>query len=401
MINSRILLDNRLDIKKIIPFYAGLTAFFLPISTSLKGIFSSLLIISVLLVKDYRTQIVAVLQTPWCRALLLFVGFVCIANMWGEASFTLRKIITFKSLNLLYMPFLYVAFTDKRARDYAIHAFLLAMVVTVVVSFLKEYNFIDFHQETVGEIFHNHIITGFYISFAALISISYFLRFANKYRYLYLVAFLLFSYQNWFLNVGRTGYVVYLVLAALFLIQHFSWQKVIVSAVLGVVAIVGIYATVPSFNTAINSAIADVENYSGKDKNTSVGWRLQFHDFAKELFLRSPVLGQGTGGFGHAFRQENPVPGWPNSLIEPHGQYWFVAAEFGLIGLFLFSFFFYNLIKAALSLTFMRRNLALSLITAFLVCCISDSFLFYSATNYLLIMFLAIFFGCKQPGPEA
>ncbi len=71
-----------------------------------------------------------------------------------------------------------------------------------------------------------------------------------------------------------------------------------------------------------------------------MGFRIQFHDYARSLFVKNPLLGVGTGGFKYNFIKDNPIPAWGPLLNEPHSQYWMTLSEQGLMGmLFLWAFY--------------------------------------------------------------
>ena len=161
----------------------------------------------------------------------------------------------------------------------------------------------------------------------------------------------------------------------------------------------------PVVHQGVNDMIRDARNYEQGNQNSSVGHRLQFHNYAQNLFLRSPVWGVGTAAFSYYFSVENPVPSWGtvengNKLLEPHGEYWLIAAEHGVVGLLVFFLFiialFYEIFQ-----TKEMRLISIGLLVTFLVGCFSDGFLLLAGPGYLLIMFAALGLGESLAGKQA
>jgi O-antigen ligase len=205
------------------------------------------------------------------------------------------------------------------------------------------------------------------------------------------VLFCIFSYYMLFVNTGRAGYVIYFALSILALIQYLE-AKQIVAGILCFCSVFAIFSyQSPVISQGISSVFTEVKQYQQGQKLTSVGFRFTFHEFAKSLFLSSPWIGQGTGGFSYAFQKENQIPQW-NNLLDPHSQYWLVASELGLLGLAALFAFFVSLWVTALRLHDMKPIL-LGTLVAHLLGNLSDSLLFYAAGGHLFVIMSALCLG--------
>ena len=80
------------------------------------------------------------------------------------------------------------------------------------------------------------------------------------------------------------------------------------------------------------------------------------------------------------------------TLLEPHSQYWLIAAEFGLLGIAALSYFFFSLLQASWRLHKMKF-MACAMLVPFAIGNLSDSLLFYSGSGYFFILFMAMFLG--------
>lgn len=383
------------DKKQLVPFLLIVTLFTFPLSVTLKSIFIPLTILAILFQSSARVDFLKTLREPWCIATLLLFGLMFIGCLFGEADWKSKFAIFNKYSKLLCLPILAMGFQDKRTRQLAIHAFLAAMLLTLILSLLKVAGIITFHSPHAhgpADIFNNHIVTGFFMAFAAYLSALYSKKSQGCWRLGYAVLALLFSIHTLFINTGRTGYVIYALLLAIFLFQCVPLRKIPLYLVL-MLPLAGLVISQNTMLTQrIKIALNDVKQYEAGEKNTSLGYRLQFHQYAKKLFLSSPIQGIGTGGFSYRFSQEQPIPAWGEKLLDPHHQYWLMAAENGVIGVSLLLYFFLTLLYVSRKLT-ETRSIMIALLSAFLVANFLDSFLLFSTTGYFLILFAALCLG--------
>lgn len=370
----------------------GITLFTLPLSSTAKSVSVVITLCAIVFSPEYRLTLLKMITKPWCQAAFALFFIVLLGSIWSPADSHEKLMAIEKYSKLLYLPILVAAFTDPRARDFGLHGFLLAMVVTCFVSILWFYGYLSLSEVEGGGVFRNRIMTGFMMAFAAYLSSFLFTQQIGKNKLIYAFLTLLFTYHVFFINEGRTGYVVYFILMVLLMLQTFSWRQAIVGIVLGCSLFGFIYYQSPVMQGAIHDAMDDCRRYSQNEKDTHIGFRLQFHDYAYTLFKRSPWFGNGTASFTHTFHLENPIPGRGDKLLEPHSQYWLIASEFGLLGCFAFLFFVGSLMVTSLRLKILKP-LAFGVLLPFIAGCWSDSLLFYSGTGYFFILFMALCLG--------
>lgn len=391
---STIYLTQRSSLQKIVPFFLGLTLLVLPLSSSAKSIFLTLTVISIVLLPTFRTDFAKIVKTPWCIAAFSLFLIAFLDCSFSPASFADKKFVLEKYSKLLYLPILTLGFQTAFSRKLAIHGFLFAISITCFLSIFKYYGFLGMFQFDPDHVFRNHIITGFMVAFGTYLAslLAYRSRGWNRIGYAFLS--FLFTYQVLFISGGRTGYVIYLIVMGILILQLCSWRQAMMgcSLVLGILLIS--YLTSPVMQSRVAATFQQLEDYKHNEKNTDLGYRFQFHDYAQNLFLRHPIIGNGTASFTHFYVVENPMPQRPWKLLEPHSQYWLIASEFGIIGLGLFSFFFFTLFRNSLQLDSMKP-VAIALLIPFLLGSLSDSLLFYSGPGYLFILFMALCLGEK------
>lgn len=369
-----------------------MTVFFIPISLSLKSIFVVISLIAILLTPNQKQDFYFVLSQTWCKTAIAFFFIVLIACSWSTADFhTCLKFID-KYSKLLFLPLFAIGFRNRNIRMMGIYAFLLAMLITCILSILKAiYDPGIYPLHDPGKVFHNHIITSYMMTFAAYLSGILAIREKGYNRILLSLLTVLFSYQVLFINTGRAGYILYLILMIMLLVQNLP-MKYILAAVLGFCALFALFSYQSSVvSEGFHEVVQDWHSYQTGKKETRVGYRLMFQQYAKELFLTTPWKGQGTAGFSQAVLRDKFLPE-RKDLVDPHNQYWLVAVEFGLLGLTALFWFFASLWMSAFKLGEMKPVM-LGLLVSFFIANLSDSLLLYSAVGYLFIVFSALCLG--------
>ncbi|RUR16872.1 O-antigen ligase family protein [Legionella sp. km535] len=364
--------------------------FFIPISPTFKSIFFACAVGAVLLTPQYSQYIPYAFNSLWGLSALALLLFSVIACLWSPAPFSMQLTVVGKYSKLIYLPVLAVAFINPKIRTMTLNSYLAAMLLTCIISILKAENILT--QGDPGEVFYNHIITGFMMGFAAYIAGLYAFRYTGWLRGIYSFLVGLMSYQVLFINTGRTGYVVYFILMAFLIIQKLSIKKALVGVVLFSSLVGLVYHESPIMYARVHDLISDIKALKQNNQNTSLGYRIQFHNYAQSLWDKHPIFGIGTGGFKYSFSQDNPVPSWGPELTDPHSQYWMTLSEQGLAGLVLLIIFLGSLLITSFQLT-ETKPILLGILISFCIGSFSDTILCYSTAGYLLVVMSALCFG--------
>lgn len=296
-----------------------------------------------------------------------------------------------KYCRLIYLPIFAIGFITPRVRNLSLNSFLVAICITCILSILKDADLIA-GVEDPGEVFYNHIITGFMVAVAAYISGLFAFQHKGRLRVIYLMMLVLTTYQVLFINTGRTGYVVYFLLIALLFLQKLSLKHAAIGVLMFSGAIVLAYTQSITMQIRVHALVQDVQFFKENNPNTSLGFRIQFHNYAKSLFIEHPITGIGTAGFKYSFAQSNAIPVWGKELTDPHSQYWMTLSEQGIIGLVLLLTFLGSLFITSFKLK-ETKPILLGILLAFCVGSFSDTILCYSTAGYLLIVLSALCFG--------
>lgn len=364
--------------------------FFIPLSSSLKSIMLVVSVILLLLQHGNRQSVQWIMRQSWVWWSLALVALVVLSCAWSPAPWNEQGFVVEKYTKLLWMPFLVLGFSDTKTRTIGLHVFLASMLVTVLCAFAIALGWMHSILPA-GSVFRNHIITGHMLAFACYLSGYYAIK-VPKWRWIYVALLLIMSYEILFISQGRTGYVVYGIDMLVLIIQFFKrWQLLLA---VGLLALLGLFAfhTSTIMQVRVAKVYEDVAGIKQGNASTSLGFRMQFQQFAYALFKQHPVVGNGSGAITYYFDTRNPIADWGKQLREPHNQYWLIAAEYGVVGLFIYIGWLLALLLNILRLQQMKFA-AIALLIPFVVGSFTDSLLFYSGCGYFFLVNMALCFG--------
>lgn len=367
-----------------------LTFFTLPISATAQAILINVSVVYILSLSRFWRNALFVFSRPWCIFAVAFFCVVLVSSLGSPASWGNKVLVLEKYSKMFYLPILAFGYSKPEMRQRALHAFLLAMFITCIISVMQSIGLFDyFKDDQHGFVFRNHIITSTMMAFAVYVSGYLGSQHSGRSRYVYFMLAVLFSYQLLFINTGRTGYVLFLVFMLLLIVQLFTWKRAMLFAALLSAVFLVSYQFSAVMQDRTKQAIHDWHSYNKSGKETPIGQRLLFRDYAQKLFLQNPWAGSGTASFSHYFKADYPVFSQHRKLFEPHGQYGFIAAEYGMIGLLVYLAFLSSIWIASLRLKEMK-SIGIAISCAIMLCSLSDSVLFYSASGYFFILFMAL-----------
>jgi O-antigen ligase len=262
-----------------------------------------------------------------------------------------------KYIDLLFVPIFVLLFRDAWARHAGIRAFEVAMLITLVASYLLAVGILPWAKPFTANAlsgataFKLQIAHGTFMAFAAYLFAGR-ARVApsSAARVLWGAACGLAIVNVLFMVSGRTGYLVLSALALLFWWQVYGTRGVALAAV-AVAAIVGMAMTGSNtFSERVRLAAHEAGNWKyGQGVGTSIGDRLNFYATSARIIRENPVFGVGLGGFPAAFREQ--ITGTEiTPTHNPHNQYLLFGAQLGLVGLAVFLWLLWMLWRAGLRL---------------------------------------------------
>jgi O-antigen ligase len=375
-----------------------LTAFALPLSTTVKSVVFPITIIFILLSCQSYQRWQHVLRHPVTWGAAGLFGLVIIGMLWSDAPWAMQGKIIFKYLKLLYIPLIFLLAPDTLWQRRVINAFLTAITVIVLLGYVISYTPItlDFVMRA-DSIAHSYIETGLMIAIAAYISALRAVT-ESRYRLVYWLLVLVLAYYQFFINTGLTGYVVFAFLAVFFLISQWRWW----GGVLAVLVVVGLlFAGYHGSSTVAHKlevSSQSITQFQQDDHQTSIGFRLKFYQLSYELWREKPWLGWGTGGFAGQYTQRGGIAGWEGILDQPHNEYMLWVVQYGLLGLLALLSFFATLLVVAWRSA--NRILLCGIVLACMLTGLFNTSLYVSASGYLFVLLVGVLFSQSANRPR-
>ena len=203
--------DNRSYIGLVAKVLAVCLAAVIPLSNSLTTIISLLVAVACILYID-RPRFIMIIKHPITIAILIFIALNLIDITFSIASTNEIQQALRKYTRLLYFPLLLPLFTIIQWRNAAILSFLCAVAISVLAA-------LSFGML----VFKDSIFTSFFVSFAIFTLLHYSVDY-KRYRIIAILAALFFTYYLFFINIGRAGQFIFVMLFLLFMWQRFKFN---------------------------------------------------------------------------------------------------------------------------------------------------------------------------------
>jgi len=356
---------------------------------------------------DYKAKYNQIISSNLMIASIAFYCLHVIGMLWTEdlqwGLHILHKMWYF----LLLLPVLY-NIVKKEYTKYYIYAFLIAIALTEILSYLIWFEIIESGEETFFHHARNYNPTPFmshvsynpFLAFAIYL-VTYEIFFNKKLSKLMLWLYSFFSIAmviNMFITGGRAGQVVFFVMIMILILQYFKRQRI--KALIAILILLpGIfltaYQTSPLFNQRIHLAINEIVNYDvesvavSQQLNSSIGGRILFTLNSWEIIKENALLGVGTGDFPIEYKKitVQQSPGGPY-VTNPHNMYVLILVQLGIVGLLsMLSIMYYQIKLSFKGSNRFFRDVGFALPLLFLVIMWSDSYLLGHFTGFLFVFF--------------
>ena len=258
--------------------------------------------------------------------------------------------------------------------------------------------------------FMNHLDYSTFLTFTSLLLFNRFFNTHNvKIRIFYFVYFL-FVTSNLFLNGGRTGQLAFAV--ALFVVGFTNIKNKFLAFFFMLFLLITIFYTAyqvsPNFKERSNEAKAELINIKSNDDGQyrgSFGQRLGAWIVGVEIIKDNPIIGVGVSTEMVALQQYiKEDPQLKNKDLETvyyifhyHNEYMQTTVQLGLIGLFLYFFIWYALLKLSIADKNIN-NLRIIFIVVFLTASNVETIFHNQFPMSLFALFVGIFIHYSKEG---
>ena len=288
------------------------------------------------------------LKASWCRPVWALIILPWIGLLYSVDTTGLGLDYAGKTHYWIYA--LAIAAVAGRANsERFIQAFLAGLAVNALVGLMQ---LIGLYPPTNGwycGFGRGYSTLSAYLVLGMLISSFYFRTLTDR-RFKWLALFLSgFYFFHLVILEGRTGYVTLVILLPLVIrniLARFNPVKIALVCIL----MVGLMFLSPIVRERADLSVAQLKYHLHADPEKAWGReytpqqdRFYMWYGAVKIFLAHPIAGVGTGGF-QAARQAIGKPDDP-LIVHPHNDFLYMAANYGLIGIAVFIWFFWTLLQ--------------------------------------------------------
>jgi O-antigen ligase len=388
------------NLEKIYQYLLISLGFLMPITIFGANMIIAVIVFLWIVSGDYRSKINTILDSKLMILSVIFFFIHLIGLLWTEDLIWGLEITRKMWYFLLLFPILFTI-VNKSYTKYYVYAFLIAIALTEILSYLVWYEVIgEFKNASVrnptpfmSHISYNPIITLaiYIVSHEVLFNKS--LGKLTKYFFIFFVIAMIF---NMFITGGRAGQVMFFAMIGILIFQFYRGQKlkaILIISVLIPGIFLAAYNSSTIFNKRVNEGFNEIVSYNKSEISavnvSSIGERVLFALNCWEIIKKNPILGVGTGDLPNEYKKVNQknTPSAPN-VTNPHNMYTLILVQLGFLGLAsMLSVIFYQIRLSFLEKNQFYRNMGITLPLLFLLIMFSDSYLLGHYTTLLYIYF--------------
>ncbi len=378
--------------------------FSVPISVALDNVLMLAVLLLWLASGQFRERFAAIGSSKVSLAALALIGFLAIGMFYGKASFHEAMDAFGKYIDLLFIPIFITIFEDKKARRLALNAFVAAMTLTLLLSYLLKFGML--HQNSIlrgGQdnpyVFKLYLTQNFFMAYCALILATWSFFESDQKKRLFFALLAMLALFNVLLMVqGRIGYIVLALLLPYLFIRKFGTKGLAIGMLAVTLLGASAYFGSNEFRQRIDIAASEFSHWHrghATRTDNSIGQRLEYDVNALAVIRQHPFFGVGTGGFEEAYASSVAGTGMV-APRHPHNEYLLIASQLGLPGLMLLLSLFVIQWREASLLPVREQYLAHGLVLAMASGCLFNSFLLDHAEGLFFSFMTGVIFSARR-----
>lgn len=393
-----------------------LFGFALPIALAPQNIGFGLAVMAAFISGEWWRQRKILLTNKMLWLLLFLIALFAVGVFYGDSTFAWKLKMFKKEVGILTIIFLLpIVVPTINYLRLCLYAYIMGCLLVVAIAFLGQYGLLpSWHAFQNPEPYYAFfkIYGAMFIVFGAFIAFHLLCQsWSRKWLWvMWLLIFILLSYNALWQSNARTGYLEYIALAIVFLL-FYPWSKLLRILAIVFIILTGIVVMKYShnFSAGMTRAFQHVSLQtifhpsSAVNSNTvvdgSTSTRIMYLHNSYTLWKKAPIFGHGTGGFrgadikiggmtasGIASTQEAPQ-------TTPEQTFARILVENGLIGLIILTALWSVQLFYAFRLKNpMRKNLAIGLMVTMLLASFSQDLLKDESPRLFYIYFTSLLF---------
>jgi len=286
-------------------------------------------------------------------------------------------------------------FSQNNLRHYGLIALYAGMCLSLFISYLVYFGFIKTPPRHYA--IDNDIFNGLLFSFLSYWSLNLALNY-KKYRLLFIASFIFSLFSIFFIREGRTGYIIFIALTILFIVQHWKLKGLFVICL---ITLAPAYFFLLNLLDLLHLSFESFTNFEKIDLDylSELDIRLEYYINTIRTIGNHYLTGVGVGSFAFAYLESHKmhVHFWP-PVDNAHNEFFMIWVQTGLPGIILFLLFFIYLIKAACQLPPNQSQLAMAVIVTTGITCLFNSSILDANDGALIMLLIALFF--SQPSKK-
>jgi len=357
----------QIDYKKYISYLLIAYAFSFPISKAATNLCEVLAILLWIAEGNWREKFQLYKTNLLSISIAVLIGFSLLSILWhGNAEITLRYIAKYRHLLIIFV--FYTSFDTKYTRT-LLSAFLISMLLSELMSYGIFFELIHYKDISPNDPspFMSHMTYSSVLAFTTAVLLIM-LAYEKKLNYkLFYIFFFISATTNLFVNGGRSGQIIYIVLIITVLV---SLMKHKLLALLGAFATIFIVLTLaynfsPNYQTRTDQLYTDINNMLVHDNfqgsgATRVALSIVGLQTIKENFFFGTGIAYKMADIETYAEDLGFKPEHLKKFADYHSAFLTIAAQFGLVGILislaiiyaLFSFKYNTKEYKIMSLTF-------------------------------------------------
>ncbi|WP_136810700.1 O-antigen ligase family protein [Desulfosediminicola flagellatus] len=364
-----------------------LTCLFIPLSTSLMGLFSLLTMLFWLISGGILKLPTLVAKSPTVLVCITLFIYMAISIGYTSAPVSLAVDTLLKYRELLFIPAIITLLSNnQRYSRMAENSFLTGSIILMVISYGIYFSIIP--PQKYGYSIMYHITHSFFMAALGFWAFQRLLE-NSKYRYFWFIVLLGVIVNIFHVNTGRTGMLIFLLLILFSVIQRLSFKKIVAAVVIAVALLSAAFIYSDNLSSRTQLALSEIQNYQPGKSRSSLGMRFDWWQNSVELIQEAPIFGHGAGSFTQLQKRlianKKTMP-----TDNPHNEYLFISVQFGYVGLVMFLSLLLALIAVANSLTKNNRHLLQGVVVAMAAGCFINSFLYDTHQGHFFAFLSAV-----------